>query len=249
MGIVRTKIHAAEPVDLPPPFRLIRLREAGDAFAHAQVIAAEEGAGALVQVGRFDLAEFAVVLEPDEPLRAARSALYVGLTALGDALAGLAPPEKPIRFDWPASVRVDGALVGGARLAWPPGVEKDQTPDWMVFGAMIRMAPPQAADCDLTSFTTLREEGFEEASSQQLIERFARHLMAAFDLYAERGPDAVKARYLQRLSPTPADRLAIGADGDLLLLSPAGHVLEKRALGPALAEPAWFDPVRRGPRQ
>ena len=44
------------------------LREVGDALAHATAIAAEEGAGTLVYVGRFDLAEFAVVLEPDEPL-------------------------------------------------------------------------------------------------------------------------------------------------------------------------------------
>ena len=40
----------------------------GDAFAHATSIAAEQGAGTLVYVGRFDLAEFAVVLEPEEPL-------------------------------------------------------------------------------------------------------------------------------------------------------------------------------------
>ena len=49
---------------LPPPFTLVRLRELGDAFAHAKLIAAEQGAGTLVYVGRFDLAEFAVVLGP-----------------------------------------------------------------------------------------------------------------------------------------------------------------------------------------
>ena len=60
---------------LPPPFTLVTLREVGDAFAHAMTIAPEQGAGTLVYVGRFDLAEFAVVLEPDEPLprRGARS--------------------------------------------------------------------------------------------------------------------------------------------------------------------------------
>ena len=60
----------APGIELPPPFRLVTLREVGDAFAHASAHAAEEGAGTLVYVGRFDLAEFAVVLEPDEPLRA-----------------------------------------------------------------------------------------------------------------------------------------------------------------------------------
>ena len=82
-------------LDLPPPFRLVTLREVGDAFAHAISVAAQEGAGTLVYVGRFDLAEFAVVLEPEEPLKTARRALYAGLAALallswvGDRLGSL----------------------------------------------------------------------------------------------------------------------------------------------------------------
>ena len=58
--------------------RIGRLREFRDAgkifFKREEVkrIAAKEGAGTLVWVGRFDLVEFAVVLEPDEPLATAR---------------------------------------------------------------------------------------------------------------------------------------------------------------------------------
>ena len=63
------------------------------------MLAPDFGAGTLVHVGRYDLAEFAVVLEPEEPLRTARRALYAGLTALAEALAVQAPPEKPINFD------------------------------------------------------------------------------------------------------------------------------------------------------
>src|ERR1700730_9895946 len=66
----------ARTLDLPPPFRLVMLREVGDAFAHACAHAAELGAGTLVFVGRFDLAEFDVVLNPDEPLASARRGLY-----------------------------------------------------------------------------------------------------------------------------------------------------------------------------
>src|SRR5260221_785780 len=102
-------------LDLPPPFRLLTLREVGDAFAHATGVAAQEGAGTLVYVGRFDLVEFAVVLEPDEPLKTARRSLYAGVAALGDALAVHAPPELPITFDWPDAVRVNGGLVTRAR--------------------------------------------------------------------------------------------------------------------------------------
>src|SRR5262249_59958697 len=93
--------------------------EVGAAFAHACSIAADEGAGTLVYVGRFDLAEFAVVLEPDEPLHLARCAFYAGMVALADALAANAPPEKPMTVDWPAAIRIDGGLSGRARPARP----------------------------------------------------------------------------------------------------------------------------------
>jgi hypothetical protein len=93
----RLRTSSRPALDLPPPFRLVTLREVGDAFAHATRVAAEEGAGTLVYVGRFDLAEFAVVLEPEEPLKTARRALYAALTALADALAVHAPPERARR--------------------------------------------------------------------------------------------------------------------------------------------------------
>src|SRR5262249_61902632 len=123
---------------LPLALRLATVREAGRALAHATRVAGEEGAGTLVHVSRFDLAEFAVVLEPAEPLKTARRTLYAGLAALADALAVHAPPERPITFDWPDAVRVDGGLVGGARLAWPEGADEEQPPAWLVVGAMVR---------------------------------------------------------------------------------------------------------------
>src|SRR5262249_28029972 len=126
-------MHFGSSLDLPPPFRLISLREVGDAFAHATKVAGDAGAGTLVHVGRFDLAEFAVVLEPEEPLRTARRTLYAGMSALGDALLAHAPPERPITFEWPDAVYVDGGLVGGARLGWPAEADEDEPPDWLVF--------------------------------------------------------------------------------------------------------------------
>src|SRR5690242_11894933 len=110
---IKTGNSVLPVLDLPPPFRLVSLREVGDAFRHAQEIAGQEGAGTLVYVGRFDLAEFAVVLEPEEPLRVARNAVYVGMNAMADALLVHVPPEKPITIDWPDTVLVDSGLIGG----------------------------------------------------------------------------------------------------------------------------------------
>src|SRR6188474_2965608 len=164
----------ATALDLPPGFRLVVLRELGDAFAHATANAAELGAGTLVFVGRFDLAEFAVVLEPDEPLRTARRAFYACMAALGDALATYAPPEKPMHFIWPDAIEVDTGLVGGGRLAWPKGASEDEPPEWLVFGTSIRtisMADDEPGVRPLAA--TLEEEGFDSSDGGVLAESFA----------------------------------------------------------------------------
>ncbi len=242
--------HTARSLDLPPGYRLFSLRESGDAFVHATAIAAREGAGSLVHVGRFDLAEFAVVLEPDEALRSARWALYAGLVALGDALAGFAPAEKPIRFDWPDTIRIDGAMIGGGRLSWPQDANEDDVPQWLVFGAMIRTVSLAATEPGLRSLATaLDEEGFDDLGSGRLLESFSRHLMAVFDLASEQGTRAVASRFLDRVEPGRSGRLAIDANGDLIVQSVAGQILEKRSLLQALTAPKWLDPHSGGPIQ
>jgi hypothetical protein len=242
--------RAAKPaLDLPPPFRLITLREVGDAFAHAVKVAAEEGAGTLVYVGRFDLAEFAVVLEPEEPLRTARRALYAGLAALADALLVHAPPEKPITFDWPDAVRVDGGLVGGVRLAWPHGASEDETPPWLVFGAMIRTVAMGEGEPGLSPLSAaLEDEGFDGLGSGRLVESFARHLMVAIDAWQDKGFAEVGRNYLARLAPEKGMRRDIDDNGDLLVQRIGQAESERRALVAALAKPSWLDPKTGGPR-
>jgi biotin-(acetyl-CoA carboxylase) ligase len=243
-------------LDLPPPFRPVRLREVGDAFAHARAVAAEEGAGTLVYVGRFDMAEFAVVLEPDEPLRTARRAFYAGMTALADALAVHAPPEKPIAFDWPDAIRVDGGLVGGARLAWPVDADEAEPPAWLVFGAIIRTVSMSEGEPGLRPLAAaLEEEGFEDFGSGRLVESFARHLMVATDCWQEKGFTEVAKNYLARITSVSGTgdgksgvRRDLADNGDLLLRRMATTVPERRSLVQALTQPSWLDPATGGPR-
>jgi hypothetical protein len=245
-----SRVHApfALALDLPPPFRAVALREAGDAFAHAVKIAADAGAGTLVHVGRFDLAEFAVVLEPDEPLCTARRALYAGLTALANALAAQAPPEKPITFDWPATILIDGGLVGGGRLAWPAGVEEDASPPWLVFGAMIRTVAMGEQEPGLHPLaSTLDAEGFADLGSGRLLEGFARHLMVAVDAWQRDGFAKVARSYLSRLAPEKGVRHDLDRNGDLLVRRDGKTAVERRPLPSTLATPAWLDPATGGP--
>jgi hypothetical protein len=237
-------------LDLPPPFRLVTLREVGDAFSHAANIAAEEGAGTLVHVGRFDLAEFAVVLEPEEPLKTARRALYAGLAALADALVVHAPPERPITLDWPDAIRVDGGLVGGARLAWPPAADENEQPAWLVFGAMIRTVAMGEEEPGLRPLSAaLDEEGFGDLGSGALVESFARHFMVTVDAWQESGFGVVAKNYLARLAPESGVRRDIDDNGDLLLRRMAAPTAERRSLVRALAQPSWLDPATGGPRR
>jgi hypothetical protein len=243
------KGNSVRPVlDLPPPFRLVTLREVGDAFLHAQQVAVEEGAGTLVYVGRFDLAEFAVVLEPDEALHTARRAFYAGMNALGDALLVHAPPEKPIAIDWPDALRVDGGLVGGGRLAWPEGADEEAIPDWLVFGGMIRTVS-MTDEAGLHPLeTALDQEGFEEHGASALVETFARHLMVAIDAWERDGFGEVMKGYLARLSAEKGARRDIADNGDLIVRWTASDQMERRALVPALQAPSWYDAKRGGPR-
>jgi hypothetical protein len=229
-------------LDLPPPYRLVTLREVGDA---------DEGAGTLVYVGRFDLAEFAVVLEPDEPLRLARRAFYAGMIALADALAANAPPEKPMSIDWPDAIRVDGGLIGGGRLAWPEKADDREPPQWLVFGAMIRTVAIGEGEPGLRPLSSaLEAEGFDDLGSGRLVESFARHLMVATDAWQEKGFGEIARSYLARLASGAAGmRRELGENGDLLLRRMTVVEPERHALAEALAQaPSWLDPATGGPK-
>ena len=236
-------------ISLPPPYTLVRLREAGDAFAHAQHIAPKMGAGTLVYVGRFDLAEFAVVLEPEEPLSTARRAFYAGMAALAEALIALAPPEKPMDIVWPDMLRLDVGLVGGGRLAWPARAKEDEVPPWLVFGAAIRTVS-LADEPGLTPLSTaLEQEGFSDTAGSQLVESFARHFMTINDSWQEYGFGAVAKSYLPRLRPESGVRREIDENGDLLARRAGKSAVERRSLAAALKKPSWLDERTGGPRR
>ena len=247
-SITRPAAPRSKALDLPPVFRAVTLREVGDAFKHARAHAAERGAGALVFVGRFDLAEFAVVLEPDEPLRTARRAFYAGMAALADSLATHAPSEKPITFIWPDAIQIDRGLIGGAQLAWSEGPE-DEPPQWLVFGGMIRTVSMSDTEPGLKPLSTaIEEEGFDDVGATGLVESFARHLMVHTDAWQEFGFKEVAKSYLARLEPEKGIRRGIDENGDLLIRRTGKTDDERQRLIPALARPSWLDPETRGPK-
>ncbi len=235
-------------LSLPPLYSLVTLRESGDAHGHAESLAPEAGAGTLVWARRFDVAEFAVVLEPGEPLATARRAFICGMAAVADALSTHAPPEKPIAFDWPGGIRCDGARIGGARMSWPKDCAEKAEPDWLVFSAMITLSRNLSDPGFYPNSSSLEEEGFEDVDAGMLIESFSRHLMVHFDTWASRGFKGVAESYLERLPRTrPADRRSFDASGDLLVKAGANGRVEKRPLAPGLLAPEWLDVATGAP--
>ena len=240
-----------QTLDLPPGYTLVALREVGDAFAHGCAIAAEAGAGTLVWVRRYDLVEFAVVLEPDEPLSLARRAFFAGMNAVGDAIAAHCPPEREVSFDWPDAIRFDAGLLGGGRLGWPKDCAEAEVPGWLVFGVLLRAADmAHVPEVQAASGVSLLSEGFELIDTDAIIESFARHLMTAFDRWNERGFDAIARDYLERLPVRKAgERRSIDLNGDLLIKPPTAHAPPDRiGLVDALAKAEWYDPQARGPK-
>ncbi|MGI8525162.1 MAG: biotin/lipoate--protein ligase family protein [Pseudolabrys sp.] len=244
----RAGTGSASEVTLPPPFSLVSLREVGDAFAHATGIAAESGAGTLTYVGRFDLAEFAVVLEPDEPLRIARRAFYAGMAALTESIVANGPPEMGLEIVWPDAVNINFGLVGGGRLGWPKGVREDEPPPWLVFGAMIRTVSMSEEPGLHPMTTALEQEGFTDLHSIRLLESFARHLMVVTDAWQEQGFGAVASGYLRRLAAEKGVRRHLDDNGDLLIRHMGKTEVERKPLLDALAKPSWLDARSQGPR-
>jgi biotin-(acetyl-CoA carboxylase) ligase len=168
------------------------------------------------------------------------------MVALGDALAALAPPEKPIAVAWPDAIYVDRGLIGGGQLAWPDRAEENAVPDWLVFGAAIRTVSV-SQDSGLHPLSTaLEDEGFSDVRSERLVEGFARHLMVAFDRWQERGFAAIARDYQSRLERTRDGLLEIDGNGDLKIRR-GGKPVEHRQLLQALKAPSWLDQKTGGP--
>ena len=190
---------------LPPPYTPLALREGGDAFDRAMAEAeAGAGAGLLVWVRRFDTAECAVILEPEESLAEAREVIFAGLAAIADALSAISPPEKPLTLAWPDRILFDGGLIGGARLGWSEPCAETEVPRFVVFGFALRVELRHGDE----AMASLVSEGFDDFETGPFIESFARHFMQVLDVWSNEGRQAVAARWQAYAGAAPGGGLA-----------------------------------------
>ncbi|MFC7475457.1 biotin/lipoate--protein ligase family protein [Dankookia sp. GCM10030260] len=207
---------------MPSVFAPVPLREGGDAMARAVALAAGRGAGTLAWVRSAGRAEAAVVLEPELPLAAARLAFLAAANALADALASEGPPEIPVAFAWPGTLRVNGAACGMVRFAAPTGCAEAEIPAWLVVGMEARLTLSLAVEPgERPDLTALSEEGWEGLGAAELTAGWARHLMAGLDDWQAKGPRRLSEHFLARLldaRDVPGQRRGVDpATGDLVL--------------------------------
>jgi BirA family transcriptional regulator, biotin operon repressor / biotin---[acetyl-CoA-carboxylase] ligase len=221
---------------LPPVFDPYPL-DREDPFAWARMRAGELGAGAFAYAATQCELRCATVFEPDPAGPPAFGALLAACLAFGDALGSLGPPNLVLHHDWPATLRVGGAVVGGLDLAvGPAGPDMPDRPDWMVVGASVVLAlsGARAADPGLDpDSTALAEEGFE-IEPEILAESYARYLLNRLSLFQETGFAGLRGEWLARWPGrgrqvalvTPGGRVegeAAGVDGQGALLLAGGR--------------------------
>ncbi len=256
---VETCATATEQIDMedvlrfPPLIEPVRLRSVMIAFraaiAGAQAAGeAHRGAGTLYYVGRFELIEFAIVLEPEEPLRLARKIFYAGMNALAEGIVRAVAPEKPITFRYPARwfLTARWSVAAGwrshrARMRTRRRIGWYLVPwsgRWLP-GCRCRMSP---------EITTLDEEGFDAWNPPEFAASFSRHFLVEIDSWHERGFAGIGPRYLSRLEkPKTGARYGIDENGDLIVDPPPGQVGQRVAFAPALNKADWYDPLPTSP--
>ncbi len=227
------------PIDLnlPPIYDPVIL-DGGDEDVRAHAIGlARQGA----ESGRFvwrpsaDRIECAVLLRPEEAVEGILPVVLVASLAMLDALGAAGPAAVACDLLWPATLRINGASIGGVALDLAPGDE----PEWAVVSAATRKTGARDVEPgERPDVTSLADEGFGEMCDSALLEAFARFLLVWMDRWEEGGMPAIAPHWLQRARSQVDDTvLAIGGDllaGGIEGLDESGGLVLETSAGPRI---------------
>ena len=204
---------------LPPLYRLFRTQPRADLRAAARRHGQGGGEpGAFFWSPRDDRFQAALALAPEEPLRVAALAVYLGMLALGDALGSLIPPGVDVTFIWPNRINLNGGLLGAVELDAPPGTTPETTPEWLVlsFDLAITGGVEHTAESIDATVTTLEDEGCM-VDSAALLEALARHALTWSNRWHDDGFATLRPRWIRRaehsLELDEAGNLLVEEDG------------------------------------
>lgn len=230
----KTMTRPQPPLTLPPPFRALAV--AGEVWPAAlDAAAAGSEPGTVLWNDDRRRCQAAVILRPDYPLATcAASALRLTALAVVDALSAVGPPNVPVAIAPPDRIEIDEGLVGGVRVAGPPGTDADAVPAWLLVGIDLAWlaADPEAPGRDPWR-TALREEGFGDVAAADLIESFCRYLRHRINEWEEAGDAAVEAAWRRHSTS--------GVAGGRLSAARRARGADAAPVDPAacLAGPSW----------
>lgn len=207
------------PLDLPPILAGRAAPSADDAHRTAirQASLGQSGAGDLWWSADQAKVAFSIVLEPSVGRARCYEMLPLVMVAFAEALGALSPPEVAVQHRWPATILVNGADAGRARLALAADDGPDGLPRWSAVGLEIALALPVEGPepgFDLQR-TTLAEEGCGAITGRELIEVTARHFLAWLDAWEQEGFAPVHRQWTFAWADNARDLRVAAGDGTI----------------------------------
>jgi biotin-(acetyl-CoA carboxylase) ligase len=192
----------SERPQFPPIYSPFAVTTEIDPFERCLSVAAEgaEAGTLLWSIGQ-EACECAIALAPEQSLEASLPVALVALLGLGDALGSLAPPVVAVTFGWPDRIEVNGGVIGGVRMAHASTRSSAEVPEWMVIGFGVALRGAWGSDGepgDDLYRTTLADEGCGDIQTDDLLEGFARHLLAWMHRWQEDGVEPIRQAWLAR---------------------------------------------------
>lgn len=196
---------------LPPGFRALCTEAAppGETAPwEAALRAAAAGAdpGCVFWSGAGGRCRVAFVFAPDRPLRGPGVLLSLGALALHDALAVLAPPNRPLHILPPDGLAVNAGRAATLRAALaPPPVSAEagappgqEVPEWAVLGLDLAVDLQDPAPGETPDETCLAEEGFGAVAPAEVVTQVCRYLLFWISVWQDEGDAALDEAVAQR---------------------------------------------------
>ena len=182
-------------------------------------------------------AHLAIVLEPEVSLARAAQMLPLAVSAAGDCIGALAPPQVGVSYRWLATVLVNGAPVGELSLV-ASGGSADAVPDWIVVSMSLRLRWAGTTEPgEQPEATALAEEGCEELTALDLLGSYARHFMTWLNIWQDDGFRPVHLNWTERVEgrQEPVRLTGMTEDATVAGMDEDGNLLVKTAQAPVRA--------------
>ena len=163
------------------------------------VVAGACGAADVLWSRNTEVADCAIVLEPDVALARCQQLVPMTMVAVAEALAVLCPPKVAVEFGWPGDILVNGATAGDVRLAAATCASED-VPQWLVIGMRLQLlhGDKDYEPGERLDVTCLAEEGAETISRSDVLASLASHWMARLNRWQDDGFRPLHDQWLYR---------------------------------------------------